>query len=54
MELQIKIHAFIISWNGMQEKASVIADSIKEHVNQLTIIYSNEENREEFGPGELR
>lgn len=48
---KIKIHAFIISWHGMHEKAARIAESIFHLVDELTVIYSNNSGTIESGAG---
>jgi hypothetical protein len=45
------VHAFIISWDGMHEKASSIANEIFNLVKNITVIYSNNKNSKEFGVG---
>ncbi|MDT0186474.1 hypothetical protein Q9S36_40450 [Microbacterium sp. ARD31] len=37
----VRIHAFIISWNGRAEAAMKIAHEISEHVDELTVIHSD-------------
>jgi hypothetical protein len=48
----LKIHAFVISWDGHREKAEKIAASIREATSFLTVIYSNHANVSEGGSGE--
>ena len=47
-----RIHAFIISWNGMQQKAAHIATCLAGAVDHLTVIYSNASGCAESGAGE--
>ena len=47
-----RIHAFIISWNGMQQKAAHIATCLAGVVDHLTVIYSNASGSAESGAGE--
>lgn len=46
------IHAFVISWDGMHDKAKFISEQIISHVKNLTVIYSNAENFDEVGVGD--
>ncbi len=46
------VHAFIISWDGMHNKANSIAKKISGHVEKLHIIYSNTNETDEFGSGD--
>src|SRR5579859_2995411 len=48
----LRIHAFIISWEGHRDKAAKIAASLKDATSFLTVIYSNRANEPEEGPGE--
>ena len=47
----MRVHAFIISWKGMQRRASDIADAVFEFADDVTVIYSNEEDAIETGKG---
>lgn len=46
------MHCFIISWQGYHDRAHHIASTIHEHVDRLTVVYSNEAGEVENGPGD--
>lgn len=48
----VTLHAVVISWDGMYGQARAIAQGLKDHVDRLSVIYSNKENRDETGPGD--
>ena len=47
----MKIHCVIISWNGFYEKSRLISNEVCKYVEDLTIIYSNNLEEDEHGPG---
>lgn len=51
MQKQKSIHVFIICWVGKEAFAHHIADSLIDHVDHLTVIYSNENDKVETGSG---
>ncbi len=46
-----KIQVFVISWNGMHDKAEAIAQAIHPVVDRVSVIYSNKDETEEMGTG---
>ncbi len=51
MQETMSIHVFIICWVGKETFAHHIADSLIDHVDHLTVIYSNENEQIENGSG---
>ena len=47
----IRIHAFIICWSGMEDNARHIARSIHHLVDELSVVYSNKNDTIETGAG---
>lgn len=48
----LSIHVGIISWEGRHSSASHIASELVDHVDNLTVIYSNSAEETESGKGE--
>jgi hypothetical protein len=47
----LRIWAYIISWTGREEAARHIAERLVEHVDRLTVVYSNAAGTPASGPG---
>ena len=47
----MKIHCVIISWQGFYNNTVLIAEQVVNSVDDLTIVYSNQMESEEYGPG---
>ncbi|MCW1933136.1 glycosyltransferase [Pararhodobacter zhoushanensis] len=52
MTAPLRIHAAIISWDGLGAQAAGIADALDGVVDKLSVIYSNASNRRETGAGD--
>lgn len=50
----LSIHAFVFCWPGKEAGAHYIAKSIAGHVDYLTVLYKNNNDRIENGPGDWR
>lgn len=48
----LRIHAFVISWTGWDAAAARIADGLRPHVEQLTVIHSDGTGRAPTAPHE--
>jgi hypothetical protein len=48
---RLRIHVFIISWKGMQARANTIASAVRDFADEVTVIYSNENDDVEEGDG---
>ncbi len=49
---KISIHVGIVSWEGRYANASRIASELVDHVDNLTVVYSNSKDEAESGKGE--
>jgi hypothetical protein len=50
----LSIHAFVFCWPGKEAGAHHIANSIADHVDYLTVLYKNDNDCTEDGPGDWR
>ena len=46
-----KLHCVLISWDGYHTQSAQISAAISDHVDDLTVVYSNAENSVESGAG---
>lgn len=47
----VGVHVFIISWKGMRDRANQIASAVRDFADEVTVIYSNENDFTETGEG---
>ena len=49
--MSAKLHCVVISWGNYFEQSAQISSAIAEHVDNLTVVYSNGSESEEYGSG---
>ncbi|HVG48406.1 MAG TPA: hypothetical protein VM899_09780, partial [Rubellimicrobium sp.] len=45
------LHVFILCWPGYEDSAHNIAAAVEGHADHLTVLYKNDDDRIETGPG---
>ncbi|MFM1989598.1 MAG: hypothetical protein RJA99_2555 [Pseudomonadota bacterium] len=46
------MHACVVCWTGREQAARAIASGLRDRIDQLTVVYSNGQDREEGGAGD--